>query len=205
MGDEHHRRAGHAADVEQQVLHLHAGQFVERAERLVHQQQRRPRHQRAAERDALLHAAGELMRPAVGEGREADQIEQLQRALFRRRVVLRPAISIGNSTLASTVRHGSRFGVWNTKPKSSCGPMHLAAADFDAGRGSPRVMPATMRNSVVLPQPLGPSSETSSPCLNEVGDVFQRDDVGRPARGTRQSSCRRDRGRRTALLRHVTA
>jgi len=30
-----------------------------------------------------------------------------------------------------------------------------------------RVMPATIRSSVVLPQPLGPSSATSSPCLKE--------------------------------------
>ena len=76
---------------------------------------------------------------------------------------LRPAISIGNSTLASTVRHGSRFGVWNTKPKSSCGPT-TSRPRMVTRPSLACVMPATMRSSVVLPQPLGPSSEISSPC-----------------------------------------
>ena len=50
-------------------LHLHgaAQLLVERAERLVEQQQTRPLDQRARQRDALLLAAGELLGLAVGK------------------------------------------------------------------------------------------------------------------------------------------
>ena len=54
---------------------------VERRQRLVEQQRVRLEHQRAAERDALLLAAGELRRQALGESAEADLIEHRQRAL----------------------------------------------------------------------------------------------------------------------------
>ena len=49
---------------------------VERAERLVEQHQRRADRERAGERDALLLAAGELVRVAVGVPVEADHLEQ---------------------------------------------------------------------------------------------------------------------------------
>ncbi len=42
----------------QQLLHLDAGQRVERAERLVEREQTRPADQRARQRDALLLPAG---------------------------------------------------------------------------------------------------------------------------------------------------
>ena len=48
-------------------LHGAAQLLVERAERLVEQQQARPLDQRAGQRDALLLAAGELLGLAVGE------------------------------------------------------------------------------------------------------------------------------------------
>ena len=52
-------------------LHLLAQLLVERAERLVHQQQPRLRHQRARHRHALLLAAGQLARIARREMRRA--------------------------------------------------------------------------------------------------------------------------------------
>jgi hypothetical protein len=75
--DEEDGRAGLAADPRQLELHALAGHLVQRAERLVHQQQRGPARQRAGDRHALLHAARELARPVVGELREPDQLEQL--------------------------------------------------------------------------------------------------------------------------------
>ena len=71
VGDEHDGGAGLAADPDQLVLHPLAGHLVERAERLVHQQQPRPLGQRPGDRDALLHAAGELVGVALGEVAEA--------------------------------------------------------------------------------------------------------------------------------------
>jgi hypothetical protein len=86
--DQHHGRSGLGANVQQQVLHLHPRQFVERAEWLVHQQQFRLKNERAAQGDALLHAAGELRRVGVFEPRQADERQQFGCALRG------PAVSI---------------------------------------------------------------------------------------------------------------
>src|SRR4029450_13462252 len=50
---------------------------IERTEGLVEEQHARQVDQRPGERDPLLHAAGELCRPAVGLGGEADPLELL--------------------------------------------------------------------------------------------------------------------------------
>ena len=52
-------------DVEQLELRVLAQLLVERGQRLVEQQQLRPLHQRARQRDALALAAGELVRLAL--------------------------------------------------------------------------------------------------------------------------------------------
>ena len=65
-----------------------ARERVERAERLVHQQQLGVARERARDAHALLHAAGELVDRALGELLEADQRELVERdaaALRRRR------------------------------------------------------------------------------------------------------------------------
>ena len=76
MGDEHHGLAPLEPDALQLDVHRLAGERVERAERLVHQQQRRIVDQRAHQRDALLHAARQLPRVAVLETGQADQRDQ---------------------------------------------------------------------------------------------------------------------------------
>ena len=53
-------------DPEQELLHLGAGLAVERAEGLVHQQDLGIVGERAGDRDALHHAAGELLRLGLG-------------------------------------------------------------------------------------------------------------------------------------------
>jgi hypothetical protein len=62
------------------VAHLERQAFaqfdVEVGERLVHQDQARPRRQGAGQRHALLLAAGELVRELVGVAGQADQFEQ---------------------------------------------------------------------------------------------------------------------------------
>ena len=63
------------------VLQARAHDRVDRAERLVHQHQRRVRGERAREADALALAAGELRGEALRVGRiEPDELEQLGRA-----------------------------------------------------------------------------------------------------------------------------
>ena len=66
--------------------------------------------------------------------------------------------------LASTVRHGSRAGDWGTKPmrfsdRATCGLD--PSTDTLPAVGS--TSPPTMRRSVVLPLPDGPSTVTISP------------------------------------------
>ena len=65
-------------------LHLLAQLLVQRAERLIHQQQARPRNQRARHRHALLLAARELARIALRKMRELHQREHLGDARMRR-------------------------------------------------------------------------------------------------------------------------
>ncbi len=60
-------------------LHVVAQLGVERAHRLVEQQDRRPDHQRPGQRDALLLAARQLARLAVRQRLEAHQVQRLRR------------------------------------------------------------------------------------------------------------------------------
>ena len=128
-------------------LHLHelARLRVERGERLVHEQDLRLERQRAGQADALLHAARQLVRITVLEVLQADQ-PQVRRALAARaRARGMPWICSGNSTLSSTVRHGSRRNDWKTKP--ACGPgsdgaiavdQHLAAVRLEQSMHQPQ-------------------------------------------------------------------
>jgi hypothetical protein len=59
-----------------------AGHRVERAERLVHQQDVRVLRQRTGEGHALAHTAGELVRPLLAEAAQPHDLQQLGRALL---------------------------------------------------------------------------------------------------------------------------
>ena len=61
---------------QQIVLQLAARQLVERAERFVHQQDRRVPGERAHDRHPLLHAAGQFVRIGVLELEQSDRIQQ---------------------------------------------------------------------------------------------------------------------------------
>ncbi len=67
-------RAAHSA--RSSVVEPLAREFVERAERFVHQQQVRRGDERPRDRRAHLHAAGELARQLAGESGEADESER---------------------------------------------------------------------------------------------------------------------------------
>ena len=116
VGDEEDGGAGLGADPHQLVLHPLAGDLVERAERLVHQQQPRALGERPGDRDPLLHAAGELVGVALGEVGEADQLEQLGRPGPCAASTSTPCSSSGSSMLPATVRHGSRPACWKAMP-----------------------------------------------------------------------------------------
>ena len=73
VGDHQDGLAGLAPELEQLLLHLLAGQRIERAERLVHQQHAGVAGQRAGQPDPLAHAAGELPDAMALEARQPDQ------------------------------------------------------------------------------------------------------------------------------------
>ena len=78
VGDQDHGLVQLGLQPDQLVLQGVADDRVDRAERLVHQQHRRVRGQRPGHPDALLLAAGELVRIAAGHVRvQADQVHQL--------------------------------------------------------------------------------------------------------------------------------
>jgi hypothetical protein len=79
VGDEQDRRARLLPDPEDLAVHPLAGHLVERAERLVHQEDRWRERQGAGDRHALLHPAGELERAVLQEVAELDEVEHLLR------------------------------------------------------------------------------------------------------------------------------
>ncbi len=81
MGDEQDRGALLLEDVEGLVADAVAQPVVEAGERLVHQEDRRLRRQRAGQRHPLLLAAGELVRELLAVAGEADPVEQPPRPL----------------------------------------------------------------------------------------------------------------------------
>jgi hypothetical protein len=142
--------------------HAAAQLRVEVRQRLVEEQHRRLEHERARDRDALLLAARELGGQSRLEPREAEHRELRVRELLRLRLVHAhrhravstfPAIMCGNSAYD-----------WNTmltlrsfaaRSVTSVSPIKMRPPDTDSS-------PATIRSVVVLPQPEGPSSVTSS-------------------------------------------
>src|ERR1043166_770681 len=81
MRHEQYREADIVPQPAHLLLHLAPRQRIERRERLVHQQHGGLHRERARDRDALLHAAGEHVRMDVLETREVDLVEQRARVL----------------------------------------------------------------------------------------------------------------------------
>ena len=147
-------------------LHLLAQLAVERAERLVEEQQTRIEDDRSRERDALLLAAGELARGSrAARSAEADELQDRRDALAN----LRP-------------RHAAHFErerdvALDRQVREQRVVLEHHADPALRGRGERDVValqphacprrearnPAMILSSVVLPEPLGPRIVTSSP------------------------------------------
>src|SRR4051812_3325397 len=76
MRDQHHGLAAREPYALQLGVHLLAGQSVQRAERLVHQEELRIARQRTHDGDALLHAAGKLVGIFVLEALQRRDLEK---------------------------------------------------------------------------------------------------------------------------------
>ena len=101
VGDEDDRLAQLGLQAQELVLQPLAVDRVDRAERLVHQHQRRVGRERAGDADALALAAGELGRVAVAEvAGQADDLQQLLDALVRALLVPAEQVGDGGDVLA---------------------------------------------------------------------------------------------------------
>ncbi len=158
-------RADAAVDALDFELHLIAQLLVEGAERLVHQQQARMRNQRSRHRHPLLLAAGQLARIAPAVVLHSHQRQRFGDAPFD--VGLRqPGAHLERKRdVVRDVRCGNSAYDWNTMPMSRwCGG--TSATERSSNRMSPASgvrNPAIRLSVVVLPDPLGPSSETNEP------------------------------------------
>jgi hypothetical protein len=103
VGDEHDGLAVTLPDLEQFVLQALARQRVERAERLIHQQDLRPIGERAGERDALFHAPRQLLGIEAFERFQMHEFEQLARTRLR--------LALRQSLLQGTVHDVAEYGL----------------------------------------------------------------------------------------------
>ena len=76
VGDEQHRCAARFPQAQHFILHAHAGECVESAEGFVKQEDFRVIDERASKRDALGHAAGEMVRVSGAERFQADEAHE---------------------------------------------------------------------------------------------------------------------------------
>ena len=116
VGDEHDRLAHLLLEPEELVLEPLAADRVDRAERLVHQHDRRIGRQRASHADTLSLAARQLARVAIAvrAGLEADKVEELLDALARLRAPDQRSRPGTTATLSPMVRCGKRPTCWMT-------------------------------------------------------------------------------------------
>ena len=150
--DRAHRAIGEQAD---EILHQQfAGLRIQRRQRLVHQQDRRPHRQRAGDADALAHAAGQLFRIGAAKIRQARAAQ---------RVIDHGARSLG----AERGMHQRKFDVcFDRAPRQQRKILEHESQRVEAvGRrraaqfGRPalgRSKPPRIDSSVLLPQPDGP-------------------------------------------------
>ena len=169
-------------------MHLDPGQRVERAERLVEQQQARAADQGARQRHALPLAAREHRRPVVGAVGEADVA---QSAVSRRRA---PAgLSRAMPTLSITRCQGSSRASWNSSRTVGCRPATCAPPIGDAPSLA-RSRPASRRSSVVLPPPERPTTATNWPAgtsgRGRRGPAARRTPWTTPSGRPRPPACR---------------
>ena len=207
MGDEQDGGAGLLPDAAQLLVQPVARDLVERAERLVHQQQPRAAEQRAGDRDALAHAAGQLVREVPSpslRGRPASAARAASarpRQAARRR---RPRAAARHSA-APCARAAARRPGTRSRATRFCARLLRRVAE--APRPCPLVgaiRSATTRSRVDLPQPEGPSRlrkpprSTSKEMSSQRGDGAPLGDEAHRRRcGTRPRSHRRTAARGT--------
>ena len=171
------RRSRRLVDQRQQLL---APFRVERRQRLVEQQGAWAAQQRAADRDALLLAARQLRRPAVEQGADAQQRDDLveaDRGASSARSARRSADSRATEYAETAAAPGTH------SRSAAARAAHRRRSAVSNSTSSPRTMrpssgvisPATTLSSVVLPAPEGPTNASvSRPPRRMSASIFDR-------------------------------
>ena len=133
VGHEHDGLAAEIPQLEQVLLQLRARLRIERAERLVHQDHRRIVDQRADQRGALAHAAGELVRIMVLEAGKPDGADQHVGA--RARLVVEPPLH-GRAETARSARWCARAADCRPASRSRCGRTSPGLSAFGSPTGA---------------------------------------------------------------------
>lgn len=162
--DEHRRDARLALQIADLLAHLGSQLRVERRERFVEQQHVGLDGHRPGERHALLLTSRQGARRPVGHRIELHPARRLatRRAL---RSASHERTRSPNSMFFATDRCGNSAYPWNTMPtlRLCTGTLVTSRAPNDTRPEVGAMKPAIIRKVVVLPQPLGPSSASSSP------------------------------------------
>ena len=177
-------------DAAELAVQLGARQRIERAERLVHQQDRwidgeRPRHA-----DALALAARQLVGPAARESRRGRPTSSSSSRHAARDRGARPAIEPGHD--ADVVRDGHvrkqpdiLQDVAHAPPQRDRLPFARVAALDEHGAGSSgRSSRLTSFRSVVFPAPLRPTSASTSPAASASVEIVEHTTAARAGEGT---------------------
>ena len=179
VGDEHDRLLHFLLQAQELVLQAGAVDRVDRAERLVHQHQRRVGRERARHADALALAARQLRRVAAAEllGLQADQSpaapprarrcgSSASRAAWARSRCSRRPCSAGTARSAGSRSRSRAAARARRAPARCCPPSRISPPLSDVMRLISRIV-------VVFPQPDGPTSTQKSP----AGTVKERSPI----------------------------
>ena len=151
--------------------------------RLVEQQQARPRHQRAADGQHLLLAAGQraaLLRDALAQAREEREHALEVGARCRRGRPGRRRRARGSRARVIRGKMRRPSGDWrDAEPHDAVGRQRVQAWPLKLHGAAPRRGPCrgSSRRVVVLPAPLAPMSVTISPRLDGERHAAERADV----------------------------
>ena len=175
MGDEEEGRLDLALKLLEKALHLPAELGVERAERLVEEDEPRLADDGAGQRDALLLAAAQLRRVAPAIPLERDELQRLGDAPGDLRLAdaadLQAVADIRLDRHVREERVVLEDGV--ERPPVDRHRRDVDAVERDRRRASAAARPPISRRIVVLPEPLGPSTVMNSPSRRLEVDIVQ--------------------------------
>ena len=124
--------------------------------------------ERAGQRDALAHAAGQLVRPLVAEAAEVHERRAARRRAARRsRLAARRAACSASSTLPRDREPREQRRLLEHQRGAAARPSTVPAVGVSS--------PATRLSSVLLPQPEAPSRQTNSPRRDVERDAVERE------------------------------